>query len=58
MSFEEGNICMHWASYSGSVPIANRLIHITGLRALSAANNYGDRPLHVACRRSQWELVR
>ena len=53
----EGNVCLHWASYSGSLLIATRLMEISGPPVLRLVNCFGDTPLHIAARQGHWALV-
>ncbi|XP_043939153.1 histone-lysine N-methyltransferase EHMT2 isoform X2 [Protopterus annectens] len=51
----EHNICLHWASFTGSAEIAEVLLNAKC--NLHAVNYHGDTPLHIAARESFHECV-
>lgn len=53
--FQEENICLHWAAFSGSVDIAEILL--AAKCDLHAVNIHGDSPLHIAARENRYECV-
>uniref|UniRef100_A0A7N6BLW8 Euchromatic histone-lysine N-methyltransferase 1b n=1 Tax=Anabas testudineus TaxID=64144 RepID=A0A7N6BLW8_ANATE len=53
--FQEENICLHWAAFSGSVEIAELLLNARC--DLQAVNIHGDSPLHIAARENRFECV-
>jgi ankyrin repeat protein len=52
---QEDNTCLHWAAYAGSVDIAEMCLD-AGCE-LEAANEHGDRPLHIAARQGHYKCV-
>uniref|UniRef100_A0A8C3MVW8 Uncharacterized protein n=1 Tax=Geospiza parvula TaxID=87175 RepID=A0A8C3MVW8_GEOPR len=51
----EENICLHWASFTGSAEIAEVLLNAQC--DLHAVNFHGDTPLHIAARESYHDCV-
>ncbi|XP_066215875.1 histone-lysine N-methyltransferase EHMT2 isoform X3 [Saccopteryx leptura] len=51
----EENICLHWASFTGSAAIAEVLLNARC--DLHAVNYHGDTPLHIAARESYHDCV-
>uniref|UniRef100_A0A8C6N4M2 [histone H3]-lysine(9) N-methyltransferase n=1 Tax=Mus spicilegus TaxID=10103 RepID=A0A8C6N4M2_MUSSI len=51
----EENICLHWASFTGSAAIAEVLLNAQC--DLHAVNYHGDTPLHIAARESYHDCV-
>ncbi|XP_074023325.1 histone-lysine N-methyltransferase EHMT2-like, partial [Numenius arquata] len=51
----EENICLHWASFTGSAEIAEVLLNARC--DLHAVNFHGDTPLHIAARESYHDCV-
>ncbi|XP_056371343.1 histone-lysine N-methyltransferase EHMT2-like [Oenanthe melanoleuca] len=51
----EENICLHWASFTGSAEIAEVLLNVQC--NLHAVNFHGDTPLHIAARESYHDCV-
>lgn len=56
MWFQEENICLHWAAFSGCVEIAEILLEAKC--DINALNIHGDSPLHIASRENRHECVR
>lgn len=54
-SIQEENICLHWASFTGSAEIAEVLLNAQC--DLHAVNFHGDTPLHIAARESYHDCV-
>lgn len=52
---QEENICLHWASFTGSAAIAEVLLNAQC--DLHAVNYHGDTPLHIAARESYHDCV-
>lgn len=52
---QEENICLHWASFTGSAAIAEVLLNARC--DLHAVNYHGDTPLHIAARESYHDCV-
>lgn len=52
---QEENICLHWASFTGSAEIAEVLLNAQC--DLHAVNFHGDTPLHIAARESYHDCV-
>ncbi|XP_026052238.1 histone-lysine N-methyltransferase EHMT1-like isoform X3 [Carassius auratus] len=52
---KEGNICLHWAAFSGCLEIAEILLDAKC--DLNVINIHGDSPLHIASRESRLECV-
>lgn len=52
---QEENICLHWASFTGSAEIAEVLLNARC--DLHAVNCHGDTPLHIAARESYHDCV-
>ncbi|KAG9335680.1 hypothetical protein JZ751_004332 [Albula glossodonta] len=51
----EMNVCLHWASFAGSVEIAELVLN-AGC-PLTSVNMHGDTPLHIAARESYLDCV-
>uniref|UniRef100_A0AAY4E6X1 Euchromatic histone-lysine N-methyltransferase 2 n=1 Tax=Denticeps clupeoides TaxID=299321 RepID=A0AAY4E6X1_9TELE len=51
----EMNVCLHWASFAGSVEIAELVLN-AGC-PLSSVNTHGDTPLHIASREGYLDCV-
>ncbi|XP_016518287.1 histone-lysine N-methyltransferase EHMT1 isoform X2 [Poecilia formosa] len=54
--FQEKNICLHWAAFSGSVEISEVLLNAQC--DLQAVNVHGDSPLHIAARENRLDCVK
>ena len=52
---QETNVCLHWASFAGSVEIAELVLN-AGC-PLTSVNMHGDTPLHIAAREGFLECV-
>uniref|UniRef100_A0A673LMN5 Histone-lysine N-methyltransferase EHMT2-like n=1 Tax=Sinocyclocheilus rhinocerous TaxID=307959 RepID=A0A673LMN5_9TELE len=52
---KEMNVCLHWASFSGSAEIAELILN-AGC-PLSSVNLHGDTPLHIAAREGYIDCV-
>ncbi|XP_061482189.1 histone-lysine N-methyltransferase EHMT2-like isoform X1 [Rhineura floridana] len=52
---KEENICLHWASFTGSAEIAE--VPLNAKCDLHAVNFHGDSPLHIAARESYDKCV-
>lgn len=54
--FQEENICLHWAAFSGCVEIAEILLEAKC--DINALNVHGDLPLHIASRENRIDCVK
>lgn len=50
----EGNVCLHWAAYSGDVSMVEAFIDLT---PENVPNENFDTPLHIAARKNNHEVV-